>query len=102
MGAARAMLHDRGLPLHLWAKAYNTSVFVQNHSPGWILGISTPEEAFSSKKPTVSYFKIFGSYVYFHVTKDSRKKLEPTAEIGIFVGYTDTSHNYQVIFRTTG
>jgi hypothetical protein len=27
-----------------------------------------------------------------------RKKLEPTAEIGIFVGYTDTPHNYRVYF----
>ena len=52
--------------------------------------MSTPEEAFSGKKPDVSYFKFFGSSVYFHVTKDSRKKLEPTKEFGIFVGYTDT------------
>ena len=50
--------------------------------------MSTPEEAFTSKKPDVSHFKIFGSSVYVHVTKDSRKKLEPTAKVGIFVGYT--------------
>ena len=31
-----------------------------------------------------------------HVTKDARKKLDPTAEVGIFVGYTDTPHNYRV------
>ena len=30
------------------------------------------------------------------MTKDARKKLEPTAEVGIFVGYTDTPHNYRV------
>ena len=98
LGAAQAKLHDQGLPLHLGAKACNTSVFVQNRSPHQILGMSTPEEYFSSKKPDVSYFKIFGSFVYFHVTKDSRKKLEPTGEIGIFLGYTDTPHNYQVYF----
>ena len=28
VGAARAMLHDQGLPLHLWAKACNTAVYV--------------------------------------------------------------------------
>ena len=28
MGAARAMLHDQGLPLHLWAEACNTVVYV--------------------------------------------------------------------------
>jgi len=30
------------------------------------------------------------------VTKDARKKLDPTAELGILVGYTDTPHNYRV------
>ena len=28
VGAARAMLHDQGLPLHLWAEACNTTVYV--------------------------------------------------------------------------
>ena len=98
VGAARAMLHDQGLPLHLWAEACNTAVFVQNRSPHQILGMSTPEEAFSGKKHDVSYFKIFGSSIYYHVTKDSRKKLEPTTKIGIFVGYMDTPHNYRVYF----
>ena len=46
MGAARAMLHDQGLPLHLWAEACNTTVFVQNHSTHRILCMSTLEEAF--------------------------------------------------------
>jgi urease accessory protein UreE len=31
-----------------------------------------------------------------HVNKDVRKKLEPTAEVGIFVGYIETPHNYHV------
>ena len=60
--------------------------------------MSTPEEDFSGKKLDVSYFKIFGSFFYFHVTKDARKKLEPTTEDGIFVGYTNTLHNYRVYF----
>ena len=44
----------------------------------------------------ISHLKIFGSPVYIHVTKDTRKKLEMTAEVGIFVGYTETPHNYHV------
>ena len=35
------------------------------------------------------------------MTKDSRKKLEPTAEVGIFVGYTKTPPNYRVYFRNS-
>ena len=94
MGATREMLHDQGLLLHLWEEACNTMVFVQNRSPHQILGMSTPKEAFTGKKPDVSYFNIFGSYFYVHLTKYVRKKLEPTNQIGIFVGYTNTPHNY--------
>jgi hypothetical protein len=92
------MLHDHSLPIHLWAEACNTMVYVQNRCPHRVLGMSTPEEDFTGKKSDVSHFKNFGASVYVHVTKDSRKKLEPTAEVGIFVGYTETPHNYRVYF----
>ena len=78
MGATRVMLHDQGLPIHLLAEACNTAVYVQNHCPHRILGMSTLEEAFSGKRPDISHLRIFGSPVYIHVTKDARKKLEPT------------------------
>eukprot|EP00253_Pinus_taeda_P026118 PITA_26118 len=90
------MLHDQSLPLHLWAEACNTTVYLQNRSLHHILGTKTPVEAFSKKRPNVSHFRIFGSSVYCHVTKDAQKKLDPTAELGILVGYTDTPHNYRV------
>jgi hypothetical protein len=60
--------------------------------------MSTPEEAFSGKKTDVSHFNIFGSSVYVHVTKNAWKKLESNVEVGIFVGYTKTPHNYHVYF----
>ena len=84
--------------MHLWVEACNIAVYVQNCCPHRVLGMSTPEEASTGKKPDVSHFKIFGSSVYVHVTKNARKKLEPTTEVGIFVGYTETSHNYCVYF----
>ena len=96
MGVAQAMLHDQGLLMHLWVEACNTTVYVQNRCPHKVLGMSTTEEAFTGKKLDISHLKIFGSPVYIHVTKDARKKLEPTAEVGIFVGYTETPHNYRV------
>ena len=93
------MLHDEGLPRHLWVEACNTTVYVQNHCPHRVLGMSTHEESFTGKKSDVSNFKIFGSYVYVHVTKDAKKKLEPTDLFGIFVGCNiETPHNYCVYF----
>ena len=98
MGATRAMMHDQGLSMHLWAKACNTVFYVKNCCPHRVLGMSKPEEAFSGKKLDISHLNIFGSPVYIHVTKDARKKMEPTREVGIFVGYTKTPHNYHVYF----
>jgi len=43
VGAYRAMLHDQGLPLHLWVEACNTIVYLQNRSPHRIIGMKTPE-----------------------------------------------------------
>ena len=102
VGAAWTMLHDQGLPLHLWAEACSTIVYVQNRCPHRILGMSTPEEGHSGKKPDLSHLRIFGANVYMHVTKDARKNLEPTIEVGIFVGYTDTPHNYRVYLPNSG
>jgi len=64
--------------------------------------MSKPEEAYSGKKPDLSHLRIFGANVYMHVTKDARKKLEPTAKVGIFVEYIDTPHNYHVYFPDSG
>ena len=101
VGAARAMLHDQGLPLHLWAEACNTTIYVQNRSPHQILESKTLEETYFIKRPDVGHFRVFGSSIYCHVTKDSQKKLEPTKKLGIFVGYTDTPQNNQVYLPTS-
>jgi hypothetical protein len=71
-------------------------MFLQNMSPHKVVGRATSEEAFTSKRHDVSHFRIFGNLVYCHVPSESRKKLEPTAVKGIFVGYSETSKAYRV------
>jgi hypothetical protein len=51
----------------------------------------TSEEAFSGKKPNVEHLRIFGCPVYIHIPEDKRKKLEPSGNKGIFVGYNESS-----------
>jgi hypothetical protein len=96
VGAARAMLHDQGLPLFLWAEACYTAVYLQNRSPHKAVGSMTPEEAFSGKKPEVGHFRIFGCITYSYVPSEKRTKLEPMAERGIFVGYSETSKAFHI------
>eukprot|EP00253_Pinus_taeda_P009762 PITA_09762 len=96
IGVAKAMLHDQGLPLFLWAEACNTAVYLQNRSPHCALGNLTPEEAFSGKKLDVEHVNIFGCLTYSYVPEKNRTKLEPTADKGIFVGYSETLKAYRI------
>ena len=69
MEAARAMLHDQDLPMHLWAEATKTTLYVQNHTPHKVLENRAPEEIFSGKKQEVSRLRTFGCPVYIHIPK---------------------------------
>ena len=70
MEAARAMLHDQDIPMHLWVEASRTAVYVQNHTPHRVLDNKIVEEVFSGKKPKVSHLRIFGYPVYIHIPKE--------------------------------
>ena len=98
MEAARAMLHDQDLPMHLWAEATGTAVYVQNRTPHRVLKNKTPEEVFSGRKPEVSHLRIFSCPVYIHIPKEKRKKLDPSGKKGIFVGYSESSKACRIYF----
>ena len=78
MEAARAMLHDQYIPMHLWAEAAKTTVYVQNRTPHRALENKTPEEVFSRKKPEVSHLRIFDCPVCIHIPKEKRTKVDPS------------------------
>jgi hypothetical protein len=82
--------------MHLWAKASNTTVYMQSKSPHKILGNKTPEEVFIGKKPKVSHLRIFCCRVFIHVPKEKRTKLEPSGNKGTFIGYSETSKVYRI------
>ena len=98
MEAARAMLHDQDIPMHLWAEATRTMVYVQNHTPHRVLENKTPEEVFFGKKPEVSHLRIFDYPMYIHILKEKRTKLDPSRKKGIFVGYSERSKAYRIYF----
>jgi hypothetical protein len=96
VGAARAILHDQGLPLFLWAEACYTAIYLQNRSPHRVVGSMTPAEVFYGKKPEVGHFRIFGCITYSYVPSEKRTNLEPMVERGIFVGYSETSKAFRI------
>jgi hypothetical protein len=90
------MLHDRNFPLYLWAEACATAVYLQNKSPHRIFGKMTPEEAFTGRRPDVKHIRIFGCLTFSHVPSERRTKLDPTAQQGILVGYSEVSKAYRI------
>ena len=95
VGVAKAMLFDQGLPLFLWAEAYRIAVYIQNRCPHTTLGRKTPEEVFTDTRLDVSHIHIFGSVCSCHAHADNRKKLDPSGEKGLLVGYNEIPKAYR-------
>ena len=98
MEAARAMLHDQDLPMHLWVEAARIAVYVQNRTPHRVLENKKPEEIFFGKKPKVGHLRIFDFPVYIHIPKEKRTKSDPSGKKGIFVGYSESLKDYKIYF----
>jgi transposase InsO family protein len=96
MEAIKTMIHDQDLPMHLWAEATRTTVYVQNRLSHSALGLKTLEEMFTGKKLEVSHLKIFSCPVFVHFLKEKRTKLDPSGNKGIFVGYYEVSKAFRI------
>ena len=75
MEVARAMLHDQDIPMHLWAEAARTVMYVQNCTPHRVFKNKTPEELFFDKKLEISHLRIFGYPLYIYIPKEKRTKI---------------------------
>ena len=99
MNMARSMLKEKHIPNEYWGEVVACVVYILNRSLTKSVKDRVPEESWNGKSFHISHLRIFGSSIHFHVSKYSRKKLDPTIELGVFVGYTET-HNYQVYFTS--
>ena len=68
---------------------------MQNRLPTIALKGTTPIEAWSGAKPSVSHMKVFDSCCYIHIPTIKRSKLDPKSEVGIFSGYASQSKGYR-------
>ena len=69
------MLTHAQIPHSFWAEALTTAVYLRNRTPTKAVMDMTPYEAWTGKKPKVSYLRVFGCDAYAHVPKDERGKL---------------------------
>jgi hypothetical protein len=97
----RAMLNEKNLSNYFWAKAVATTVYIMNRTPTTTVHGMTPEEKFTSKKPDVSHFRVFGCITYVHVPNEKRSKLDPKVEKCIFIGYSLEQKGYRCFNLST-
>nr|GFD17126.1 retrovirus-related Pol polyprotein from transposon TNT 1-94 [Tanacetum cinerariifolium] len=99
--AARTMLIYAQAPLFLWAEAVATACFTQNRSIIRLCHGKTPYELMYGKQPDLSYFHVFGALCYPTNDGENVGKLQPKADIGIFIGYAPTKKAFRISNRRT-
>jgi len=94
---ARTMLNESSLPKYFWADAGSTSCYVMNRVHIRPILKKTPYELFNGRKPNISHLKVFGcSCFVLNNGKERLGKFDEKADLGIFMGYSLTSHAYRV------
>ncbi|GJV68268.1 hypothetical protein Tco_1483777 [Tanacetum coccineum] len=77
---------SRGSPTFLWAELWLLIVTHKNRSLIHTRHDKTPYELVHNKKPDLTFFRVFGALCYPTNDSENLGKLQPTADIGIFVG----------------
>jgi hypothetical protein len=94
---ARAMLNEADLPKKWWAEAISTTVYLRNRFPTFRLKDRSSYEALTDQKPNLKHLRVFGCKAWVHVPKETCKKLDDKAVLGVFMGYGCTTLLYQVL-----
>ncbi|XP_022866044.1 uncharacterized protein LOC111385848 [Olea europaea var. sylvestris] len=93
---ARAMLHDKDLAMQFWGEAINTACHIMNRVYLRPKSDKTPYEIWKGKKPTIKYFRVFGSKCYILRDRENLGKFDSKSDDGIFLGYSKNSRGYRV------
>nr|GFA61887.1 Gag-Pol polyprotein [Tanacetum cinerariifolium] len=99
--AASTMLIYAQAPLFLWAEAMATRCFTHNRSVIRLRHGKTPYELMHGKQPDLSYFHVFGALCYPTNDGENVRKLQPKADIGIFIGYAPTKKAFRIYNQRT-
>ncbi|GKE49107.1 retrovirus-related pol polyprotein from transposon TNT 1-94, partial [Tanacetum coccineum] len=98
---SRTMLNEQSLPQKLWCNAIDTSTYILNRILIRVVLGKTPYELFKGRKPTLDYFRVFGSKCFILNTKYYLTKFDPKSYGGVFLGYYQNSKAYIILNKHT-
>jgi transposase InsO family protein len=96
MNMVRCMLSEKHVPKYFWPEAVKWTIHILNRSPTLAVKELTPEEAWSTIKPSVHYFKVFGCVAHVHIPETKRKKLDDKSFRCVMLGMSDESKAYRL------
>nr|GEV26293.1 hypothetical protein [Tanacetum cinerariifolium] len=99
--AARTMLIYAKALLFLWAEVVATACFTQNRSIVRLRHGKIPYELLHYKLPDLSFFHVFDALCYPTNDSENLGKLQPNADIGIFIGYAPIKKAFLIYNRRT-
>ncbi|GKA02332.1 retrovirus-related pol polyprotein from transposon TNT 1-94 [Tanacetum coccineum] len=82
-------------------EAVATACYTQNRSIIRLRHGKTPYELLHDKPPDLSFFHVFGALCYLKNDSENLGKLQPKADIGIFIGYAPTKKAFRIYNRRT-
>jgi Reverse transcriptase (RNA-dependent DNA polymerase)/gag-polypeptide of LTR copia-type len=95
----RCMLYHNNVPLTLWAHALVYSAFVVNRTVCASDKRHTRYERLFGTKPNLSKLRTFGCNVYARIYDEHRKKWDPLAFKGRFIGMSDDKPGHWEIYN---
>ncbi|GJY30578.1 retrovirus-related pol polyprotein from transposon TNT 1-94 [Tanacetum coccineum] len=98
---SRTMLNEQSLPQKFWCNAVDTSTYILNRILIRAILGKTPYEILRGRKPTLDYFRVFGSKCFILNTKDYLTKFDPKSYEGVFLGYSQNSKAYIILNKHT-
>jgi hypothetical protein len=98
---ARTMLDEYKTPDRFWAEAINTTCYSINRLYLHRILKKTSYELLTSKNPSVSYFRVFGSKCFILIKKGKNSKFAPKEVEGFLLGYDSNTRAYRVFNKST-
>jgi hypothetical protein len=99
---SRTMLDEYKTPNQFWAEEINTACYSISRLYLHRILKKTSYELLTSKKPNVSFFRIFGSKCFILIKRGRNSKFVPKAVEGFLLGYDSNTRAYRVFNKSTG
>nr|GEV83980.1 copia protein [Tanacetum cinerariifolium] len=96
---SRPMLNEQSLPQKFWYNTIDTAIYIFNRILIRAILGKTSYKLLRGTKPTLDYFRVFGSKCFILNTKEYLTKFVPNSYEGIFLGYSQNSKAYIILSK---